>query len=69
MKNLIMAILATTILVLALSAQDKVDPRRLFNKATDTLINSNINEFAKGWNWGTSGRKLDEALNINYLEQ
>jgi len=69
MKNLILAVLATIIVVFTATAQDIVDPPKLFNKDTSAVIISNIKEFPRGWNWGSPGRKLDSAMYVKYYHE
>ena len=66
MRIIIIAILMA--LPCYIFAQDKLDPNPI--GFTTTPLNSmtiqrNPNKFIRGWNWGSAGRKLDEALNIN----
>ncbi len=48
-----------------LLSQDVIDPRPLFNKDTLSVFDRIDNKFITGWNWGTAGAKLDNAMNIN----
>lgn len=51
-----------------LFSQDKIDPPSVLSDTTDnySLIINHQDRFIIGWNWGTPGRKLDSALNINF---
>jgi hypothetical protein len=66
MKNIIMALVASAIVVFNATAQDIIDPPRLFNSSTETMIQSQTTSFVKGWNWGFTGRLLDEAMKMTY---
>ncbi len=46
-------------------SQDKIDPPSLDSLQTSNLVKRNNPGFILGWNWGSAGRKLDEALQIN----
>ena len=51
------------------NAQDIIDPPTLpinFNNTAVFDRNFNQTHFVKGWNWGGTGRKLDEAMLMNY---
>ena len=47
-------------------SQSRIDPVRLFDKTTLSYYLNPNNEFIRGWNWGTMGKKIDEALNTKY---
>lgn len=49
----------------ALLAQDIIDPSPLPRIDTSSFINRTQPGFILGWNWGSTGRALDQALNIN----
>lgn len=61
------------ILILAISvfsliqiyAQDNIDPMPLFNKNTLDVYDHRGNQFVLGFNWSSTSRALDQALNIN----
>ena len=66
MKNLIItAVIILTVGVVTSFSQDKINPPKLDNISNSSLINRNNSGFQRGWNWGSKGRALDEALNIN----
>lgn len=63
MKYIILLLLSTTILL----AQNIIDPPAVI---VDTMSNYNViekvqDEFILGWNWGTPGKKVDNALCFN----
>jgi hypothetical protein len=64
MKNIVLIIIAFAMLY-TLQSQDKIDPIKIFDKNTVNYVNLDTNSFQIGWNWGSVGRKLDEALFIN----
>ncbi len=55
------------------NSQNVIDPPSLLRGAYSTLSKAdtnnigkgNANKFILGWNWGSPGKKLDEALKIN----
>ncbi|MFH1049658.1 MAG: hypothetical protein V1779_01865 [bacterium] len=67
MKNIIIVIVVL-ISFLNLYSQDIIDPPSIPINFNDTTVfdrNWEQNHFIKGWNWGSKGRNLDEALLIN----
>src|SRR5690606_31257831 len=48
-------------------SQNNIDPPSLINDSTvnKELIKREQNSFLLGWNWGSPGEKLDDALYIN----
>jgi hypothetical protein len=79
MKNLELLLTALILLTISIKAQDRFTPESLFDytDTTDTylidtaLVNNTIDrstdEFILGWNWGSPGLELDEALGMNFL--
>ncbi len=65
MKKIILIVLTIVLFAISLTAQSKIDPPALFNSNTESVIKKESTNFLRGWNWGSSGRKLDEALLIN----
>ena len=63
MKMYIMAIIAIMTGVLQSYGQDIIDPQPLFNKINVPQIQSQTNEFVRGWNWESIDRRLDSAMN------
>ena len=68
MKKSILAIIAFILVISTVKAQDIIDPPRLFNKDTSSVIITNINEFVRGWNWDSPGRKLDLASIQTFIQ-
>jgi hypothetical protein len=72
MKKIIIAI-ALSFMVINLYSQNIVDPPKLsnFNTINTNIydINFNKDSFLLGWNWGSAGLALDQALNMNYYHQ
>ncbi|OGU60328.1 MAG: hypothetical protein A2X64_03810 [Ignavibacteria bacterium GWF2_33_9] len=68
MKTIISSIFVI-ILVIPLFSQNIIDPPKLPHNFNDPGIydrNFDKNNFLLGWNWGSPGKKLDDALGINY---
>ena len=51
-----------------LIAQDNIDPLPIISDTTENydIIVPEQQDFILGWNWGTAGKKLDDALNVNF---
>lgn len=63
MKNIVF-LLAVLFVHTSLYSQDIVDPPKVFDKDTLSAFDGST-AFHIGWNWGGTGRKLDEALSVN----
>lgn len=61
MKKLLLLILVL-FATMGINAQDIVDPPKIFRKDTLTILDNRSNSFLLGWNWGGTGRLLDQAL-------
>lgn len=50
------------------SGQDKIDPLPIITDTTGnySIIDPVQHDFFLGWNWGTPGKKLDDALFMNF---
>ncbi len=46
-------------------SQDIIDPPKLIQFETTTLVDRSINHFIRAWNWGGPGAMLDSAMFIN----
>ena len=60
------------LLTLNIFSQDTIDPPRLpINFNNPEIFDRNFNDttFILGWNWSSFGRRLDEAMRINYFHQ
>ena len=69
MKTLLIYLVAIVSIISAYS-QDIIDPPKLPTNFNDTAIydkNFTDTNFIRGWSWGTPGRKLDEAMFMNYF--
>ena len=47
-------------------AQTILDPPPILDSLDSSVLNTDVNEFKRGWNWGCLSEKLDSALNVNY---
>ncbi|MFH1051765.1 MAG: hypothetical protein V1779_12660 [bacterium] len=68
MKNYYLFVIAITLCTnaLILHSQNYLSPTTLtFTDTTDVFQRGIPDEFVIGWNWGSPGRNLDEALLIN----
>ena len=68
MKKLLICLVAIVSIISAYS-QDIIDPPKLptdFNDSTIYDKNFTNTNFIRGWSFGTPGRKLDEAMYMNY---
>lgn len=50
---------------MVLLSQDIIDPPKLSQFDTSSVVNKNFNSFIIGWNWGTPGAMLDSAMYIS----
>jgi len=55
------------LLPVLLIAQDNIDPLPIISDTTDNydIFDPVQKDFILGWNWGTPGKKLDNALCFN----
>jgi hypothetical protein len=65
-RNLIFIVVIACFQIIFANSQDLINPPALIVLDTFSMVNRNPNEFVKGWNWGSPGRQLDEAMRINY---
>ncbi len=63
--KIIISIILFLIAGINISAQNVIDPDRVFHKDTYNYITPNYQGFILGWNWGAPGKNLDSALMIN----
>ncbi len=66
MRTLVIKIAALLIISnIYLMSQDLIDPPKLVQFETTTLVDRSINHFIRAWNWGSPGAMLDSAMYIN----
>jgi hypothetical protein len=47
-------------------AQTTLDPPSILGNLNQNMINQNADCIVRGWNWGNPGKRLDDALSINF---
>lgn len=68
MKTIIFIAFAC-IMIIQSFAQNRIDPPKVIDKTSDTVFINNSNEFIKGWNMGENGKRLDDAIRVNYYDR
>ncbi|OGU59862.1 MAG: hypothetical protein A2X64_04115 [Ignavibacteria bacterium GWF2_33_9] len=71
MKKIIILIIIAFCNLIIINAQDVINPPKFsyFSSTVgryDTLIYRSARPYVLGYNWGSQGARLDEALGINY---
>ena len=65
MKKAVITLLVF-VYAMGINAQNIIDPPAIDLVDTSSIIKWNYRGFIKGWNWGSTGAGLDEALGINF---
>jgi hypothetical protein len=64
--KLIKIIIALIFVTSLCKAQTILDPPSILDSLDQTMLNFDVSDFKLGWNWGSPGVRLDNALSIKY---